>query len=243
MAKAQGRSRELVAAFAATGAGKTTIGRHKVETTGPASALLLDRLARFPTSFSSGFAEKIFGDVNDLVREVRARVETGASFRFSFAPPPNAEPQAAGYLCRLAKWASESGGVESWVVLEEAASSCAKGVVDPATVECARDGRHFGVSMCGLSQRPVGISPDVRAELMAGELWVGRLTDWNDASYLARRLGRERAATLGALETVKDNDWSRWYRLAEGSAEPENWVLRFRGGRPDLYLAAAEVVS
>lgn len=244
--KGSSRSRELVAGIGATGSGKSTIGQLMLETRGPTSAFLVDRLARFPTSLSARFSERIFTDASALVKAVRERVDQQKPFRFSFAPANGAEPAAAGFVCKLAKWTSETGGIESWVALEEASNACAHGLCDPETIECARDGRHYGVSMLGLAQRPTGIDLNVMTELASGTLWLGRLVE--DESRLRRRL-KKHADRLPTLRTIKDETEagrppvSDWLRLGEGKADPEAWTLTFRGGQPFLELAHNPEVS
>lgn len=244
MKQATGRSRELFACIGATGSGKSTIGRLLVQTRGPVDrVLVLDRLGARSTSFSAGFSERVFSNANDLMRELRARLDAGKPFRFTLAPPTGTEAKAAGWLCRVAKWAADAFGVELWVIFEEAQNACKHGELEKDTIECAQDGRHFGVSLGALAQSPVGIGRDVRRELFAGELLLGRLVE--DEETLRRRL-KKHMDRLALLRTIKDETAagrppiSDWLWLAEGRPDPEHWTLRFRGGRPELRLAVTE---
>lgn len=208
----------------ATGTGKTSLARWILSTRAPARRLILDPLGDRPSSLAAAAAGRVFRSARELDQVLREH-GPGGSWQYALVPPAGREPEYAAYLARLAEWAGEHGG-PLWLVLEEAAAAARFGDCPPDLIRIAQRGRHVGVSIMALSQRPGSIHPDVRSELASGEAWFLRLVDWRDRQYLRERRGREfadRVARLAPLHAL---------RVDPMADEAEPWAIEFSGRLP-----------
>lgn len=196
----------------ATGTGKSSLARALLFTRGATRRLILDPLDEYESS-----ATECARDRNDVHNAVIGE-EGDFSVRYV---PEESEADAAGYL---AEWAMHLG--DCTLMIDEAHEAAARNACAPALLRAVKRGRHRGVSVWIISQRPADIHPSLRAELQGTEAWYLRLAEHRDLEILSARRGpkfSERVSLLPELHAL---------RLTPLDQNPEEWKVKFRTNSP-----------
>jgi DNA helicase HerA-like ATPase len=196
---------QLTAIFGARGSGKSTLARRLI-----------------------GSAERVifFDPIGDHARELgipqargldrlAERMRGRASFRLAFHPPPGREIEALDHLSRLVldrvqkPYFEGRSAREILLVVEEInLAYCAPLDPDwPSFTRVCLQGRHYGVNVIGITQRPKLVHPNFRDN--AAETYILRLEGADDRQAVISRIGREHAETINRLG---DHEWIRVHK-------------------------------
>lgn len=184
-------SSDLVAAFfGARGQGKSTQAKALLEVQDPRRLLVFDPMDEY-----GPFADRV-----SSLGELLARVRAGGSFRLRYVPPPILGLEKKdGALIRtrfntLCAIAYQAG--ELLLLADELQLVTAAGYAPPAWRQCTSTGRHVGLAIVGISQRPALIDKGLFSN--ATTVSTCRLNFEDDVQTMARVLGvsAERIRTL-----------------------------------------------
>lgn len=198
----------------ATGTGKSSLARALLFVRDAFRRDLLDPLDEYESSAAISCASR--RDVHNA----HAEIEDGAPYSIRYVPE-EPEADAAGYL---AEWAMHAG--DCTLMIDEAHEAAARNACAPALLRAVKRGRHRGVSVWIISQRPADIHPSLRAELQGTEAWYLRLAEHRDLEILSARRGpkfSERVSLLPELHAL---------RLTPLDQNPEEWKVKFRTNSP-----------
>lgn len=186
--------REVVGFFGATGTGKTQAARSVMASRGYRRICILDPMADYDTNDVEAVCES-----RDEVREYLDGFEEGENFSFCYRPPAeDPEPEAAGFLARIAYAAGDCA-----LVLDEAHISCNYHDCSPHVLIVTRRGRHKRVSVLLISQRPADVHPALRAEAFARETYIFRLARKDDLREIALERGNAFAESVARLPDLQ----------------------------------------
>jgi hypothetical protein len=203
----------------ARGTGKSSLCRGLISLRQVSRAFIFDPLDEYPADATARtedelakLAEAWTEDTAEIVRYV-PEVPDGID------PEDMAEEEGrqAGIL---AQWAMSLGNTV--LVVDEAHDACGRHSCSPQMLRAVKRGRHWGVFVWTISQRPTDIHPSIRAELNAQEAWYLRLAENRDLDALAARRGKEFAARVATLDQLHA------LRLDPLEQTPEEWVILFR---------------
>lgn len=147
------------------------------------------------------YAGKKFFDLEKLKRFIVENYSAG--FRAVFIPPYGGEIYALDAISKfLVQVQQRAAGAKITLCVDEMDLSYPSGIRQTQPRHgfgflCLR-GRHFGVNLVGVSQRPSQVDISFRANLSA--VYYFRLAEPADIETALKNLGREHAATLRGLK-------------------------------------------
>lgn len=202
---------DLVAAFfGARGQGKSTLAKALLAHLAPRRLLIFDPMDEY-----DGQAERVAE-----LRALLARVRAERSFGLRYVPPSILNEQLAARFDALCSIAYDARDV--CLLVEELQLVTRPSWAPPAWAECTLRGRHRGVAIVGLSQRPALVDKNFLGNCT--RVSTCRLNFEDDVLTLARLLGvpRERVAALARWHWIsRDMDTgqvSEGVTLAPGAA-------------------------
>lgn len=140
-----------------------------------------------PVEFSTGSIKEFKNYMDD--------VKPDEAFSVAFVPGDDLTEEDAALFLAEYSWYTKN----CTFVLEEAYCVASQHKANEEIIKLMKRGRHRGVSVWCVSQRPSDINTSIRAELRAQESWVLRLAEENDLAMLARRRGPEFAERVSYL--------------------------------------------
>lgn len=201
----------------ATGTGKSSLARALLFVRGATRRLILDPLDEYESSAAVSCVSR--RELHDALNGFGDGTSEG-EFSVRYVPE-EPEADAAGYL---AEWAMHLG--DCTLMIDEAHEAAARNACAPALLRAVKRGRHRGVAVWIISQRPADIHPSLRAELQGTEAWYLRLAEHRDLEILSARRGpkfSERVSLLPELHAL---------RLTPLDQNPEEWKVKFRTNSP-----------
>lgn len=166
---------EVTAVYGGRGSGKTTKAKQLVIDNAPAQVVWIDPTLQADTSPA----------------EFRAAIERGDKMIQVGATHPDA---AIGAL--LTAYGLSTKTRPLYVVCDEAATYLK--TPRPSLSRVFNMGRHAGMGVLLITQRPSGIHPDFRGQ--AARTFWGRLTDHNDIALASQALGKEQGQSRAAAQ-------------------------------------------
>lgn len=191
----------IIAAIGVTGSGKSLWVKRLIRTERPRRVIVWD--------FKREYAAEGFPATEQLgaVLEAAKRPQ----FRIAYCPPMDraAWRQAFELVCRIAATAGDC-----WLVVEELAFVTSPMSAPPAWRFLTLTGRHHGMTVVGLSQRPASVDKDFLGN--ATTVHCGRLTNPRDVKAMADVLlvPREQIQALGDLQWIERD--TRTSRITTG---------------------------
>ena len=198
MKKATRHDARRVGIFGASGSGKTTKAKEITKN--------VKRLISFDAL--DNLSGRAFTSLQELQRYIVANYAKG--FRVRFVPRLS---QAVQDLSTLSNWLVKiqepykSGKMSAQITLfvDELDTSFPLNISRTQTNNgfyfiCCR-GRHYGINIVGVSQRMSLVDLPFRANL--SDLFIFRLSDYNDLSTATQMLGKPYKSTLSALPNYK----------------------------------------
>ncbi|MDS0927308.1 hypothetical protein OD754_10780 [Rhodobacter capsulatus] len=170
-----------VAVWGMRGSGKSTLGRELIR------KARFDRLDPRPQIVR---VDPVGAGGCTTARQVEQALKEGRpEVDFTSSREDLAREVIALCLARSRKWAP------IYLVLDEASVYLRR--LDPMISKMFLQGRHYGLGVMMISQRPVHVHPDYRSQAVA-RFWL-RLDEARDRSVAAEALGRDVAARLQSL--------------------------------------------
>lgn len=170
-----------VAIWGMRGSGKSTLGRDLIR------KARFDRMRPRPQIVS---IDPVGAGGCTTPRQVeQALIEGRAEVALTSSREDYARETIALCAARSRKWAP------IYLVLDEASVYLRR--LDPMISKVFLQGRHYGLGVMMISQRPVHVHPDYRSQAVAR--WWLRLDEARDRSVAAEALGRDAAARLQSL--------------------------------------------
>lgn len=188
--------------FGASGCGKTTKARALTNTLG--RVIWFDPLQEYAREKGV----KAFNDLNSL--KLALRKEFARGFRFAFCPKFGYEIEDLHNLCYFlvklqAGYMSGAHAAQITLVVDELDLSFPSGqtIKQPTNgfAYLCRRGRHYGVNLIGISQRPAQVDVCFRANCSG--VYFFRHTDPIDFDIGVKMLGREYKETLRKLNNFE----------------------------------------
>lgn len=176
---------DLVAAlFGARGQGKSTQAKFLIASRRPARLLIFDPMAEYAAH----------GVLCSTLAELNAKARAGASFALRYVPARGTEKATVARFDALCSIAYDLGGLT--LLCEELQLVTRPAWAPPAWSDCTLRGRHRGLSIIGLSQRPASVDKNFLSN--CSMVSTGRLNFEDDVLCMARMLGvaRERVLNL-----------------------------------------------
>lgn len=199
----------------ATGTGKSSLARALLFDRHADRRLLLDPLDEYASS--AAILCTTPSEVSAACSDIEDSTEP---FSIRYVPDGD-EAEAAGYL---AQWAMTLG--DCTLMIDEAHEAAARNACSMHLLRAVKRGRHRGVSVWIISQRPADIHPSLRAELQGTEAWYLRLAEHRDLEILSARRGpgfAERVSLLPELHAIQ---------LLPLEPEGSVWKIKFRAKSP-----------
>lgn len=170
---------DVTAIYAGRGGGKTTLARKLVAKARLPQVVYIDPVARDGLATAS---------------EVLAQINTGA--RIAVLRSGNREECLR---CVYAVALASTRARPLYLVCDEAPLYLDKAT--DALLKIMYQGRHRGLGMLILSQRPTAVAAAIRSQ--AARTHWGRMTDHNDLQIAAQAIGPQRARTLSTAQPGK----------------------------------------
>jgi hypothetical protein len=102
-----------------------------------------------------------------------------------------------------------------WLFVDEIDLYLPHGMPDGSLLNAIRYGRHRGLSLVGISQRPANVVRDLTAQ--SDLIVMFQTAEPRDLEYLAGRIGRENADRVQGLEQFRSLTYSAYHgRIMEG---------------------------
>ena len=197
---------EIAAVFGSRGSGKSTMARHIVKS--HKRVLVLD-----PTNdWQSEGPYKPVDNIADLARMLRAAWKR-KTFRIVYNVPHGRYPEAlhhvSNLLCQYQQaYFDHADDRKLTLVVEEMAEAYSNAAANrrdlPGFSKVVLQGRHYGLEVVGVSQRPHDIAARFRDN--AATVYVFALVDHNSRDAIARMTGpeyREQIRTLANYRFLK----------------------------------------
>jgi hypothetical protein len=135
----------VVAFFGARGQGKSTQAKQYLALHRPARLLIWDTMNEY-----GAHAERV-----ESLSQILARARAGRMFGLRYVPPAGSDAQLAARFDAFCAIAYELG--ELLLLVEELQRVTKPSWAPPAWSDCTLRGRHRGLSIFGLSQRPASV--------------------------------------------------------------------------------------
>lgn len=199
---------EIVAVFGRRGSGKSTLVKHRLRD--QRRVVVFDTVREYG---AEGFVQV------ETVRNLREALSANwqGGFRIAFVPPARGRRDAFDLVSRLILRAQRpyfegADSREILFVVEEADTVYGLDSDSDAFTECILQGRHYGVNILFVTQRPKLVAPTLRGN--ARQWFVLPLDYHEDRAEVLRRTGNE---WREAMRTLANH---HFLHIADGETKP-----------------------